>query len=291
MIGVLSGLVLVPCAALHSSLPTPVGPFCPFRSDFCAGDAVDAKMAELSEMAPELSRRVAALTLDMQMGTPPKPETIGSLAKDMRRARDVHREVTSRLTGSVDFQAREYAALTAAALERRGSDEKLLEKMIDLQIEGMEAFAAGRPPPMPTAEEQKAIEAMTQSGGAPPTLLSQPAPVTALPFADDSAALRSDVVREEFAALTADHRGLIEMGADFGSWDGFGQVMFLDRVDAIEERWNVFLGRFRLLGDLNPEFLEQTEAFLAGIGLSTEEYLELHQQSHARLREAAERGA
>jgi len=144
---------------------------------------------------------------------------------------------------------------------------------------------------MPTAEEQKAIEAMTQSVGAPPTLLSQPAPVTALPFADDSAALRSDVVREEFAALTADHRGLIEMGADFGSWDGFGQAMFLDRVDAIEERWNVFLGRFKLLGDLNPEFLEQTEAFLAGIGLSTEEYLELHQQSHARLREAAERGA
>ena len=149
MIGVLSGLLLVPCAALQASLPTPVGPFCPFRSDFCAGDAVDAKMAELSEMAPELSRRMAALTLDMQMGTPPKPETIGSVAKDMRRARDVHREVTSRLTGSVDFQAREYAALTAAALERRGGDERLLEKIIDLQIEGIQSVMVHTKEPTP----------------------------------------------------------------------------------------------------------------------------------------------
>ena len=283
-------IVLASCwsaVALQTSLPTPVGPFCPFRSEYCARDDIDARMAELSSLAPELSRRVAAMTLDMQMGNAPSPGLVGDVAKEMRRARDAHRAVSEELKRSDDFQALEYAALTAAALERRGGDEAMLERIVDLQIGGMEAFAAGRPPPMPTPEEAKAIAAMAEAGGGPPPLVSQPSQVTALPFSDDSPALRSDVVREEFASLSRDHRALIDFGSSYGAWDGFGQRAYLDQIDAIEERWAVFLGRFKLLGDLNPEFLEQTDAFLEGIGLSRAEYLELHAQSHARLRAAA----
>ena len=100
-------------------------------------------MAELSSLAPELSRRVAAMTLDMQMGNAPSPGLVGDVAKEMRRARDAHRAVSEELKRSDDFQALEYAALTAAALERRGGDEAMLERIVDLQIGGMEAFAAG----------------------------------------------------------------------------------------------------------------------------------------------------
>ena len=133
----------------------------------------------------------------------------------------------------------------------------------------------------------KHLRVVSSSASFSSPLVSQPSQVTALPFSDDSPALRSDVVREEFASLSRDHRALIDFGSSYGAWDGFGQRAYLDQIDAIEERWAVFLGRFKLLGDLNPEFLEQTDAFLEGIGLSRAEYLELHAQSHARLRAAA----
>lgn len=245
-------------------------------------------MARLSALAPELSRRVAALTLDMRAGNEPSKETVGEIAKEMREAQKIHSSVRADMANADDFQAREYAALTEAALVRRGGDADMIERMVELQISGMEAFAAGRPPPMPTRAEAEAIEAMQAKGGAQPALLSAPEPVAAPPFAPDAAALRSPVVREELDALTADHRALIVMGEEYGTYDGFGQAMFLDRIEAVEERWAVFMGRFKLMGDLNPAFVAETERFLGGLGLTPEEYLGLHGASHAALRRAAD---
>ena len=86
-----------------------------------------------------------------------------------------------------------------------------------------------------------------------------------------------------------DHADLVALGATFGAFDRDGKLMFLDQVAAIEARWAAFLGEHgadlaeaRLLDE---DYLEQTDAFLKGVGLeSIEDYLAVLGAAHERMR-------
>ena len=65
-----------------------------------------------------------------------------------------------------------------------------------------------------------------------------------------------------YDVLRRDHRQLIKMGEAYGDFDPLGKLAFLDQVEKIEERWDIFFGRLGLLGQLSPEYRQQSSDFL-----------------------------
>ena len=46
----------------------------------------------------------------------------------------------------------------------------------------------------------------------------------------------------------------VQMGASYGSYDALGKLAFLDALEAVEARWDIFFARFSLVGALNADF-------------------------------------
>ena len=97
------------------------------------------------------------------------------------------------------------------------------------------------------------------------------------------------VVRGEYEQLCSDHAGIIKMGERFGTFDPLGKLAFLDQLESVESRWDVFYSRFELLGQLNPDFATQTNGFLESMGMSAEIFRETLSDAHKLMREEAEK--
>jgi len=78
------------------------------------------------------------------------------------------------------------------------------------------------------------------------------------------------------------------MGEGYGSFDPLGKIAFIDAIEKVEERWDILFSRFALLGAVNPEFREQTETFLEGMGLTPQTFRELLRDAHQKMRHDAE---
>ena len=55
-----------------------------------------------------------------------------------------------------------------------------------------------------------------------------------------------------------------------------------------DSRWDVFVGRFELMGALNSDFREQTGDFLNSMGMSVGTFREVLQEAHDSMRRDAE---
>jgi len=85
-----------------------------------------------------------------------------------------------------------------------------------------------------------------------------------------------------------DHDFLIKYGGSYRSFDPRGQEIFLDQMAAVAERWELLLGRFRLMGELDPDYTAVTEAFFSELGSSTDEFYVLLRKAHSLMRKQAE---
>jgi len=95
-------------------------------------------------------------------------------------------------------------------------------------------------------------------------------------------------VREEYEKLCRDHAGIIKLGEGFGGFDPLGKLAFLDALEAVEARWDVFFSRFALMGALNQEFVQQMNGALRAMGMSAADFREVLSEAHALMRKEAE---
>lgn len=234
---------------------TPIGPFSPFRSSACAFDSELGKgMSDLTSSSPEFAVEMGRMQLDMQMGREPDPERMRTLADGLETSHQKWQGLMTRLQLSSDFQSREYFKLSVSHLDGRSIDD--LGKMVQYQVDCMRAVASGLMPPAPPV----GLDMSPPKGGMPSATNGSPAMIEAEPF--DSSAFTSEVVREEYDVLRQNHRQLIKMGEAYGDFDPLGKLAFLDQVEQIEERWDIFFGRLGLLGQLSPEYRQQSSDFL-----------------------------
>ena len=78
------------------------------------------------------------------------------------------------------------------------------------------------------------------------------------------------------------------MGSSYGGYDALGKLAYLDALEAVEARWDIFFTRFSLVGALNKDFKRQSETFLSSMGLTPESFRELLASAHEIMREEAE---
>ena len=137
----------------------------------------------------------------------------------------------------------------------------------------------------------EAKKSQEENGSQPPSLTAMTAAekITSTPFNGDELAFDSGNVREEYEALCRDHNNLIEFGANYATFDSMGKIAFLDQVEKIEDRRDIFFARFSLLGQLNQDFVRQCNAFLKSMNLTEEEFRDLLKSTHDIMREDAER--
>lgn len=279
---------------------TPIGPFCPFSSGACSTESLFGQgVSELvTSRMPRLLGDLAKLQSSVRTGDLAElmrnREQMAALADDLAQAEEEWRVLLARMRMATDFQSREYHKIAVSWTRWQGESLDTMGSMMRYSAETMRSVAAGVPPAPPPRgyDPAKLMSLWVRQGSA--AGLSVVATRAAggssgdLPFTGREGPFSSEVVAEEYRKLCDDHRGLISFGERFGDFDPLGQVAFLDALEAVEERWDVFFSRFRLLDQLNPVFEAQARAFLDALGMDAGEFRELLHNAHGLLRADAE---
>lgn len=266
---------------------TPIGPFCPFQSS--AAVAVEPRIEELNGQAPEFASEMARIQMDVQMGSEPDKDRLFRVADGIDKAVENWEILLARLKLSGDFQTREYSKLTEAHLASSGVSPQSVASMMRWQAGCLRAMALNAPPPMPPSDldlQQLMRSAATDKPPPSLTQMSAAEKISCSPF--DESALKTETIKKEYEHLCRDHRNLIEFGARYATFDPSGKIAFIDEIEKIEDRWDVFFTRFSLMGELNCEFLRQCNAFLKSMNLDEGEYRLLLKKAHKLMRDDAE---
>jgi hypothetical protein len=269
---------------------TPIGPFCPFRSD--AAVEMDPTMETMSS-SPDFAIEMTRIQLDMQIGKIPDPTRLQKVASGIDDAVSNWEQILKKMNQSPDFQTREYAKLTEAHLAKYGQSSEEIITMMRWQAKCMMSMAQNRPPPLPPPglNIMKMMETASKEHSKPPPSLSSmtaAGKITVAPF-DEDKTFQSETVRKEYELLCQDHSKLIKFGAQYANFDALGKIAFLDEIDKIHDRWDVFFARFSLMGQLNREFIRQCDRFLESMNMTEADFKELMKETHQMMRKAAER--
>lgn len=279
---------------------TPIGPLCPFSSAACAEDSFFGQEVNdlvLAKM-PQLFTEVAELQGAMESGNfaelMQRRGRMATLADDLTMAEEEWRVLLARMRLATDFQSRELYKVAEAWTRRQGETLESMGSKMRYSADTMRAVSIGQAPTPPPAgyDPIKLMRLWMRQGSAAGlsvvTTMAAGGGVDALPFTGSEAVFQSEVVVAEYDQLCKDHKALISFGEQFGSFDPLGQVAFLDALAAVEERWDVFFSRARLVGELGPEYEDQTECFLKSLDMDAQQFRELLFESHELLRKDAE---
>lgn len=279
-------LACVLMGAIGARTILPIGPFCPIHSTACrSSDTLDLDMSRLGARGSKIAAEMARIQLSAQMGQMPDISKFRSLADDLDEALNVWRRSMRQMTETDDFQSREFAAVTDCHVARAGVSMSDMCAALAWQVEFLRAVADGEVPPNPPDVELGNLG----DGGFDLTRSISPPSVDAPLFVDGATgAFASELVRAEYTGLVKEHAALIAMGERFGTFDARGQLAFLDAIEAVEERWDVLFSRFALMQQINPLFVQQTDAYLEAMGLDgPDDMRKLITLAHERMRASA----
>jgi Domain of unknown function (DUF1825) len=270
---------------------TPIGPFCPFRSP--AANAIEPRMQELTRAGPAFARDLARIQLELQSGQKPDKEMLQRVANGLEDAVDKWQNVMTLMRLSSDFQTREYAKLTQAHLDNANENVENIVAGMKWQSQCMRAMAddAMPPPPPPSLDLPKLMaQSQDPNSTTSPSMaqMSAAEQITSNPFTGNEAAFQEPMVKEEYEKLCRDHNRLVSFGAKYGEFDPLGKLAFLNEVEKIQERWDVFFARFSLMNAIDPVYKKQCDAFLQSMNMTEQSYRELLKKCHDIMRREAE---
>ena len=82
----------------------------------------------------------------------------------------------------------------------------------------------------------------------------------------------SDIVQEEAKNLFVDYQNLMQLGGDYGKFDREGKKMFISKMEALMERYKVFMKRFELSEDFQAKMtVEQLKTQLGQFGMTPDQ--------------------
>jgi phosphoenolpyruvate carboxylase len=91
----------------------------------------------------------------------------------------------------------------------------------------------------------------------------------------------SEVVQQEAKQLFEDYQSLTKLGGDYGKFDREGKKMFIDRMEELMERYQIFMKRFELSEDFMAQMtVQQMKTQLGQFGVTPQQMFE---QMHVTL--------
>jgi hypothetical protein len=82
----------------------------------------------------------------------------------------------------------------------------------------------------------------------------------------------SDIVQQEAKQLFEDYQALIKVGNNYGKFDREGKKLFIEQMEAMMDRYRIFMKRFELSEDFMAQMtMEQIKTQLGQFGVTPQQ--------------------
>jgi hypothetical protein len=96
----------------------------------------------------------------------------------------------------------------------------------------------------------------------------------------------SEIVQHEAKQLFEDYQSLMRLGSDYGKFDREGKKIFIDQMEAMMDRYRVFMKRFELSEDFMAQMtVEQLKTQLGQFGVTPQQMFDQMHVTLERMKE------
>ncbi|WP_088241965.1 DUF1825 family protein [Calothrix rhizosoleniae] len=95
----------------------------------------------------------------------------------------------------------------------------------------------------------------------------------------------SDIVQQEAKQLFEDYQALMKLGNSYGKFDLEGKKLFIEKMEAMMERYRIFMKRFELSEDFMAQMtVEQLKTQLNQFGVTPQQMFDQMQLTLERMK-------
>ena len=95
----------------------------------------------------------------------------------------------------------------------------------------------------------------------------------------------SEIVQQEAMQLFQDYQSLVQLGGNYGKFDREGKKMYIAQMEAMMERYHIFMKRFELSEDFMAKMsVEQLKTQLGQFGMTPDMMFQQMQQTLERMK-------
>lgn len=99
----------------------------------------------------------------------------------------------------------------------------------------------------------------------------------------------SEVVQEEAKQLFEDYQSLTQIGSEYGKFDREGKKIFIEKMEALMERYKIFMKRFELSEDFMAQMtVQQLKTQLSQFGVTPQQMFEQMNMTLERMKSEIE---
>jgi len=100
----------------------------------------------------------------------------------------------------------------------------------------------------------------------------------------------SEIVQQEAKLLFDDYQSLVKLGSSYGKFDREGKKMFIPQMEAMMDRYRIFMKRFELSEDFMAQMtVEQLKTQLNQFGITPQQMFEQMNSTLERMKSELEK--
>jgi Domain of unknown function (DUF1825) len=95
----------------------------------------------------------------------------------------------------------------------------------------------------------------------------------------------SQIVQQEANQLFQDYQSLTQLGSSYGKFDQAGKKLFIEQMEAVMDRYRIFMKRFELSEDFMAKMtMEQLKTQLGQFGMTPQSMFDQMHQTLERMK-------
>ncbi len=99
----------------------------------------------------------------------------------------------------------------------------------------------------------------------------------------------SDIVQQEAKQLFEDYQALVQLGSKYGKFDREGKKQYIEQMEAMMERYRIFMKRFELSEDFMAQMtVQQLNTQLGQFGITAQQMFDQMHQTLERMKSQIE---
>lgn len=99
----------------------------------------------------------------------------------------------------------------------------------------------------------------------------------------------SNIVQQEAKQLFEDYQSLTQLGSNYGKFDRDGKKIFIEQMEAMMDRYRIFMKRFELSEDFMAQMtVQQLKTQLGQFGITPEQMFEQMHRTLERMKSEIE---
>ena len=100
----------------------------------------------------------------------------------------------------------------------------------------------------------------------------------------------SEIVQQEAKQLFEDYQALVTLGNSYGKFDREGKKLFIEQMEAMMERYHIFMKRFELSEDFMAQMtVEQLKTQLGQFGITPQQMFDQMNSTLQRMKAELEK--